>query len=126
MNINTRNLLLKLKNCSAAKLNEFYFRYSQKNLHLLEVLYNQGLVQSFTVLDKNVNIHIILRYFDNKPVFEYLKLFSLRLTSKNIDIIELSRLFNKRFILFLTTNRGIYTLYQCKVNSISGKILFLC
>jgi len=126
MNTNTRNLLLSLKNCSTAKLNGFYFKFSQKSMDMLNSLYQQGFIQSFLVLGNNTQIYVLLRYFDNKPTFQHLKLLSTSLKSKNITFSELSRLFNKRFVLFLNTDKGIATLYQCKKQHISGKTLFFC
>ena len=126
MNVNTRNLLLKLNNASGARLSKFYADYTLNNVNLIELLYEQGFIQSFVIFKKELKIFIVLRYFDNKPVFRFLKLLSTSLNFKKISFLELSRLVNKRFVLFLTTDKGYSTLYHAKKNHISGKILFLC
>ena len=126
MKKNIKYLLLNLKNCSTSRLNEFYCEYNQKNINIIELLYNQGFIQSFVVLKKVCKIYIILRYFENKPVFKFLKLFSKSVNIKNISALEISRLQIKRFVLFLNTNQGFMNLYQAKKKLIGGKTLFIC
>ena len=126
MNRTTKNLLLSLKNSSAVKLNEFYWKYSEKNIKLLKSLYRQGFIQSYVVSTKSDKIRIYLRYVDNKPVFTQLKLISTTLNSKPISFKELAFLFNKRFILFLSTNTGVKTANECKKFYCGGKLLFIC
>jgi ribosomal protein S8 len=125
MNKATKNLLLSLKNCSSARLNEFYSNYSKKNLELLSTLYGDGFIQSFIFLQKSQQIKIFLRYVDNKPIFSSLKLISTA-SKKSISLKELSLLFNKRFVLFLNTNLGLLNVKDCKKAKVGGKILFFC
>jgi len=126
MNINTRNLLLNIKNNSIIKKGGFYSKFSKQNLILLELLYNQGFIQSFRVLKSSSQIYIFLRYLDNKSVFNHFKILSNSLNLKNLNYLELSKLFNKRFVLFLFTNKGLITSYECKKYKIGGKSLFFC
>ena len=126
MNKTTKNLLLSLKNSSAVKLNEFYWKYSEKNIKLLKSLYTQGFIQSYIVSIKSGRIKVYLRYVDNKPVFTQLKFISTTLNSKTISFKELAFLFNKRFILFLNTNIGIKTVNECKKFYKGGRMLFVC
>lgn len=126
MNKTTKNLLLKIKNSSAVKLNECRLKYSTKIINLLELLYEQGFIQSFDTMNSKSTVCVYLRYLDNKSVFEHLKIFSSKLSSRNITLLELSRISNKRFILFLTTNQGFATSFKCKSDHFSGKTMFLC
>lgn len=127
MNKTTRNLLLKIKNSSTVKLNESYIRYSKKNIELLEVLYDEGFIQSFNVINLNSVIRIYLNYYDNKSSLAHLKIFSTkRDNSNNLKFLELARLSNKRFVLFLTTSQGLASGFACRNNHFSGKLLFLC
>ena len=126
MNKTTKNLLLSLKNSSTIKLNEFYCSYSKKNIKILKVLYIQGFIQSYIFSSKSNKIKILLRYTDNKPIFKHLKFISTSVNSKTITYKELVYLFNKRFVLFLFTNKGLITSYESKKYKIGGKSLFLC
>lgn len=126
MNKPLKDILLSIKNSSTVKLNEFYCNYSKKNLKLLECLYAQGFVQSFIIQPKLNNIKIFLRYVDNKPIFTSLKLLSTTFNSKITPFKELSHLNNKRFVLFLNTNIGFVSVYDCRKTNIGGKLLFLC
>ena len=126
MNINTINLLLNIKNNSAIKKNGFYFTGSKQAFFVLELLYTQGFIQSFNFLKLSGQVYVFLRYFDNKPVFQYLKLLSKISKSQNLTFLELSKFFNKRFVLFLSTNKGLFSSYDCKRLHIGGKCLFFC
>lgn len=126
MNFDTRNLLLNIKNNSVIKKNGFYSKFSKQNFILLELLYTQGFIQSYHLLKCSTRIYILLRYFNNKPIFQHLKLVHNSLNFKSLTFLELSKLFNKRFVLFLSTNKGLSTSYHCKKNNTSGKSLFFC
>ncbi len=126
MSKTTKNLLLSLKNCSTVKLNEFYCVYSNRNIDLLMNLYSYGFIQSFIFLRKSNMIKVILRYVNNKPIFKDLKFLSTGSKLKNVTSKELAYLFNKRFVLFLSTDLGVLSIYDCKKYSVGGKILFFC
>jgi len=126
MNLNTKNLLLKLKNCSTSRLIEFYCNYTKKNIELIELLYKEGLIQSYTTLKKKTQICVFLRYFENKPVFKFLKLLTNSFNSRILTSLEISQLEIKRNILFLNTNNGFITLSDAKKSSSHGRTMFLC
>jgi ribosomal protein S8 len=126
MNLTTKNLLLSLRNNSIIKKNSFRFKLSKQNLILLELLYNQGLLQSYLVLKKSHQIHIFMRYFYNKSTFYYLKFLSSSFDLTNSKFLEISKLFNKRYLFCISTDKGLCTSYFCKRNNIGGKLLFLC
>jgi len=124
MNIGSKNMLLSLKNSSCSKIEFTYVNYSKKNLLILELLYSQGIIQSYKLDKKISKIYVVLRYYQNKSVLQYLKIFSN--FSQHLTLKELSRFFNKKFVLFLSTNKGLLTSLNCKKYHVSGKLLFLC
>lgn len=126
MNLNTRQLLLSIKNASLIKIEKVNVPLLEQNLILIELLYTQGFIQSFSIDNSSKKIVVFLRYYDNKPALRYLKLISKSSILKNLTFLELVKFFNKRFVLFLSTNKGLTTSYFCKKNNISGKGLFLC
>jgi ribosomal protein S8 len=125
MNLNSRNLLLTIKNISQAKNIGFFFKNSVNNLILLEKLYIEGYIQSYTFLKNSTYIYIFVRYFENKSVFQYLKFFLVSGQANNISSIQLSRLINKRFTLFLSSNKNLITAFEARQHNIGGKLLFL-
>ena len=126
MKKNIKYLLLNLKNCSTSRSNHIYCEYNKKNIDLIELLYNQGFIQSFVILKEVSKMFVILRYFENKPVFKFLKLFSKSVNIKNISSLEISRLQVKRFVMILNTNQGFMSLHQAKRKLIGGNTLFIC
>ena len=124
MNLNSKNLLITIKNTSQAKNIGFFFKNSINNLILLEKLYIEGYIQSYTFFKNSPNIYIFIRYFENKPVFQYLKFFLFSNQINNIGQVELSRLINKRFVLFLSSNKSLITGLEAKQYNIGGKLLF--
>ena len=126
MNIKTKNLLLALKNASNNRNSHVLFQNYPKNLYVLECLYQEGFIQSYKHIFNLDKILIVLRYYQNKPTFLNLKLLGSFLTLKTIKYSDLAFLFNKKFVLFLSTNKGYLTGLSCKKQHIGGKALFFC
>ena len=131
MNSKIVNFLVELKNASLARKETVYVEYSHLLSNLVEVLYREGFIQSFTIkqsLESNQKkiIYVGLRYYFNKPVFNNLKLFSKPSYLKYMKFSDICNIPNKRFICFFSTNQGILTTLDCKKKKIGGKLLFMC
>ena len=131
MNNKIVNFLIKLKNASLARKEVISVEYSRLLNNLVEVLYREGFIQSFTIKNTaNSNskkfIYIGLRYYFNKPVFNNLKLFSKPSYLKYMKFSDICNISNKRFVCFFSTNQGILTALDCKRKKIGGKLLFMC
>lgn len=123
------DFLIQLKNCSILKKETFTYKYSKLILKIVNLLYSEGFIQSFKI-EKTANyelkIIILLRYFFNKPIFNNLTIISKPTKSKFFNIKELSQFSNKKNVGFVSTNRGIFTLEECKKKKTGGKLLFFC
>ena len=97
---------------------------SKQSLNLTTVLYKEGFIQSYQI--KNNKLNILLRYFFNKPVLRSLKIISTPSKSRFLNLKTLTKLPNKKLVLFLSTTKGILTLEQCKEQKLGGKALFYC
>lgn len=131
MNSKVVNFLIELKNASLAKKEVVSVEYNHLLNNLVEVLYREGFIQSFTIKnsfgrDKKKRICIGLRYYFNKPVFSNLKLFSKPSYLKYMKFSDICSISNKRFVCFFSTNQGILTGLDCKRKRIGGKLLFMC
>jgi ribosomal protein S8 len=126
MNISTKNLLLSIKNASSARIPFIFCKKYRSTLPLLEELYEQGFILSYTYLKISSKIFIALRYLDNQSLFDSLKLLGLAIGLRSISLLELSKFFNKKVVLFLTTTQGYTNSFFCRRNKISGKTLFIC
>ena len=131
MNSKVVNFLIELKNASLAKKEIVFVEYSHLLSNLVEVLYREGFIQSFTIKNSfgtnNKKIICVgLRYYFNKPVFSNLKLFSKPSYLKYMKFSDIANIPNKRFVCFFSTNQGILTTLDCKRKKIGGKLLFMC
>jgi len=132
MNTNLIKLLLKLKNASSVKKEAINFKCNASCLELLRLLYREGFIQSFNVdsttqlkYEKQFNTTIFLRYFYNKPIFNSLKIISTPSYSKYLTLRDISKIQDRKNVLFLSTNQGFYTGLDCKKNKIGGTLLFI-
>ena len=99
---------------------------------LLKLLYKEGFIQSFNIdsttqlkYEKQFNTTIFLRYFYNKPIFSNLKIVSTPSYSKYLTFKDISKIKDKKNVLFLSTNQGFLTGLDCKKNKIGGTLLFI-
>ncbi len=132
MNTNLIKLLLQLKNASLVKKEVIEFNCNSLCLELLKLLYTEGFIQSFRILSKNRSDNekqfqttIMLRYSYNKPALKTLKIISTPSYSKYLTLKDISKIQDRKNILFLSTNRGLLTGLQCKKNKIGGTLLFI-
>ena len=132
MNINLIKLLLQLKNASLVKREVVRFNCNLLCLELLKLLYNEGFIQSFKIESKNVfnnekqfQTTIMLRYSYNKPALNTLRIISTPSHSKYLTLKDISKVQDRKNILFLSTNKGLLTGLQCKKNKIGGTLLFV-
>mgnify|MGYP001427843636 CR=1 FL=1 len=132
MNTNLIKLLLQLKNASLVKKEVVEFNCNSLCLEMLKLLYTEGFIQSFRILSKNRSDNekqfqttIMLRYSYNKPALKTLKIISTPSYSKYLTLKDISKIQDRKNILFLSTNRGLLTGLQCKKNKIGGTLLFI-
>jgi ribosomal protein S8 len=119
------SFLINLKNNSLSK-NEFTsFKYS-KDIHKITILlYEEGYIQSYKILNTN-KIFIQLRYYFNLPIINKFKVLSSPSYSNILTKKKLHSINTKRHTLFISTNKGLMTLQQAKEFKIGGLLLFIC
>lgn len=118
------NLLVKIKNFSVSLKNTVYVEKNIKYVNILYTLYKNGLIQSFCSKDSGYNIKV--RYYYNKPVLLYLKIFSKPSFSTYISLSDIYKLPAKKFVFFFSTSKGgIFNQTDCKKHKIGGKLLFM-
>ena len=131
MNINLIKLLLKLKNASNSQ-KEHVAIVSNKTYNIvLESLYQEGLIQSFcnskkSLLAKNLITDVYLRYPSNKSSFETFKIVSTPSKVHFLTFSELCQISDKKYTLFLFTDKNLLTGKECKKYGLGGKLLFIC
>jgi small subunit ribosomal protein S8 len=130
MSVDFVKLIMKLKNASAVRKESLSIEYSKVRKDMSKLLYDEGFIQSFSLefgkTKVPVRIHIILRYFFNKPLLVGLKLLSKPSLVKYMRLLDIYNIPDRRFVLFFSTDRGLITLLECKKFKVGGKLLFVC
>jgi small subunit ribosomal protein S8 len=132
MNTNLIKLLLQLKNASLVKKEHINIKCNLSGLNLIKLLYKQGFIQSFSVdfnvesnQKKEFDTKVFLRYFYNKSIFKKLKIVSTPSYIKYLTYKDISKIKDKKDVLFLSTNKGFLTGLDCKKNKTGGVLLFV-
>ncbi len=127
MTIKLIKFILLLKN-SIYKLKSFItIPYHFFLIKFVEFFYKEGLIQFFSIkkdINQIISIKIFLRYFKTFCVFSNLKVVSKKKMAIYIKYIDICKVFEKNSIFIISTNFGLYTLFDCKKYKVGGKILF--
>jgi len=131
MNTNLIQLLIKLKNASNSKKERIAIIPNKTYNIILEKLYQEGLIQSFCHSNKNFSetnpvTNVFLRYPSNKSSFETLKILSTPSKVRFLTFADLCQISDKKYILFLFTDKNLLTDTECKKHGLGGKLLFIC
>jgi ribosomal protein S8 len=130
MNKNIIIILMLLKVASLENKSSILVKKKKSNFRLLTSLYKEGFIQNFLQLESldffKSKCLISLRYSFLKPVFLNLKLLSKPSKYINLCFSDICLLYSKKHILFLSTSKGILTLFECKMYGIGGTALFIC
>ena len=89
---------------------------------ILKILWSEGFILGYEVDLKNKNkLNIFLKYVDNRPAINVIKLLSLpsrRVHYSSKQIWKINS--NKSFVIF-STNKGFLSVYNCKKFNIGGE-----
>lgn len=129
MNSTTIKFLINIKNVSLGPNKTLILQYDYFSLCILKVLYNSGLIQSYSVLNTvgKSKVKISLRRVFNKTLTKNLKPISTptyKLSLDYKDIIALRKTTNST--MFFSTDQGLLTASECKKYKIGGVLLFIC
>lgn len=126
MNSTQIKFLIQLKNAYSIKNQTVLVEKNQTIEKLIPLLYSEGLIQSYSFLKKENLIIIFLRYFVAIPAFKNLKIFSTPSKKVVLQYKDICKINDKQKIFFVSTNKGILGLSECKKNHIGGLLLFAC
>jgi small subunit ribosomal protein S8 len=124
------NFLLLLKNSSFLNKETLIIPYNKLHLEILNILYKEGFILFFKVLKNkltlNTSINIGLKYSFGKGSLDKLKFISKISRPVYINYKNISKISDKKFTLFLSTNKGLLTSISCKLLKIGGVAVFIC
>lgn len=120
--------LLKLKNAAIYKKEIVMVDFKQDYIPIINLLYKEGYIQSYSIIkDNKLTIKIYLRYLYNIFALNSLKLLSKQSCMKTITYKQLSyNIYDIRKTFFISTNKGLKTHTDCKINQIGGSLFFMC
>jgi small subunit ribosomal protein S8 len=127
VNFQLADLLVRIKVGCRSYDRTIKVKYTDYNIRILTVLYRQGVISSFHVLNHK-DILVTLKYVNSKPLIKDIKLISkpgrrifwtLRVLSLNYNKNSLNGFY------ILSTPYGLLTEVECLLNKhISGEVLF--
>jgi ribosomal protein S8 len=124
MNKITIKFLSQLKNASEQNKNLFYFyNYNKYTINLIKVLYKEGFILSYRI-KSNIVIEIGVNFYLNKNLSS-LKIISSKSKMVYINNLQLSRFVSKKNF-FISTSKGILSLFSCKQKKLGGILIFAC
>ena len=121
----TNDLLVSLKNGYSNKNKYIYCKMNKFCLNILWILYKEGLIYDFKVLEEAKKIRVKLKYIKTKPLLTNIKLISKPSLRKFVNFHDLNK-FSKQFdYFFLSTSNGIISSkILLKDIKIGGQVLF--
>ena len=124
MNDTISDLLTRIRNAQRAHKDDVLIPYSKIKFSICEVLLNEGYITSLDVEgDSKKHIKVILKYYEGKPVIEYIKRESrpgLRVFKSAKEIPSIN---NGLGICIVSTSKGVMTDKQAKENNCGGEII---
>jgi small subunit ribosomal protein S8 len=125
-NYTLADLLARIRNGHMAKVSSVNVRYSKFTLSILDVLKREGYLEDYQYNKKDspYEIKLYLRYFQNNPGIQEIKLLSKpgrRMFSKAKEVPKAS---NGLGTVFLSTPKGILTDSEAKSQNVGGELLF--
>lgn len=119
---NLSHFLNKIKIGCSKKATVIEVNFNKNWPALLRILYNEGFIQNYIVL--NNKIYIYLRYYQNKNSIRYIKNFlktsnTLYIKKKNLWLFQ-----RYNGVLVLSTIKGYKTHNECLQQNLGGKVLF--
>tara|TARA_B100000780_G_scaffold44609_1_gene27763 strand:- start:28882 stop:29268 length:387 start_codon:yes stop_codon:yes gene_type:complete len=122
------NLFILLKNAAYFQQRTTQIFFNQIFIKLLKILYQEGLILSYKVTQKNskTNITIYLRYLYQTALLKELKILSTNTRPVFISYKELCFIDDINAFFLLATTKGFLSNIQCKTAKIGGKLLIKC
>jgi ribosomal protein S8 len=118
--------IIAIKNAQNA--NKAVAKISFFNLHvlnLLHLLWVEGYINGFTVLKKESQILVYLKYIYQKPMLNNVKYFKSSSYVNFLSVEQIKRLKSTFCLVIFSTTDGLLDAKTCLKRNLGGKILFL-
>ena len=119
------NMLANLKNGLRSNKSFILQRKKKIFLNVLNVLWDEGFILGYKDFNSKNNILIIfLKYNNNTPCIQHIKLISKPSKKIYYSTETLWKIESSTGLIILTTNKGILTINDCRRLSAGGEPLF--
>jgi ribosomal protein S8 len=118
------NLISSLKNGFSAKKAFIRVNTNSHTLSILRVLYREGYILSYKKSLNRNYAFVYLRYHFNVSVWKSAFIFSKSSNQVFLRYSDLCRIESRRRSVFVSTNRGVLSLSDCKKYRLGGTLLF--
>jgi len=115
------NLFSKLKQAGFSKKISIRVERSDLILEIITILYREGYISSFRVVDNN--FEIFLKYFEMRPVLYKFKRYSTFSKKSYYSVTKLSKVFRKSDFLLISTTAGVVTKEYALNFNLGGEVL---
>ena len=89
------------------------------NLMFLNILWDEGFILGYSI--KTNKLKIFLKYKNNKPVIESIKLISKPGNKIYFNLKQIWKINKVKGTIIISTNKGLMTIQKCKKLKIGGK-----
>jgi len=115
------NLCVALKTNYIASNKYSYIRYNRFLIQVLFLLYKDGLINGYEILEKEKKIRVRLKYIKDKPFFENLSILFKSNIINNYNKVSLKKfIVEYHYIIFSTTNGLVSLQGNSKKKDIKG------
>jgi len=125
MKVSTINFLVSIKNASVSNKSSIDIKANQEIIQILQCLYEQSFILSFSYVKKTNLIKIVFKTDTNLNFFQNLKIMSKNSYGSYLKYLDLCKILNQYKLLLLSTHKGLLTGDVCKKYKIGGKLLFI-
>lgn len=118
------DMLTRIRNAQTAKIKEIDMPSSQSKVAIATVLQDEGYIAEFTVdSDTKPQLHIVLKYFDGKPVIEEIQRISRPGLRQYRGTDEIPLVKAGLGIIILSTNKGLMSDRAARAAGLGGELL---
>jgi small subunit ribosomal protein S8 len=119
------DMLTRLRNAQTMGIREVTLPYSKLKLGMLNVLKEEGYIESFAELDTNgkKDIHVALKYYEGRPVMEKIKRISRPALRVYRGSQEIPSIRGGLGIAIVSTPKGVMSDKSARALNVGGEVL---
>ena len=115
-------MFINIKNGQLAKRDFVYCAQKKTSKFFLKILWKEGFINSYRISFKYpAKYKIFLKYNKNRSVLNSLKFISKPAQKIYYSINQLWKINNSKSLIIISTDQGLKTLEECKIQKIGGE-----